>query len=203
MTTAAIILAGGRASRLGMPKGHVRLGGRTLVERALDAVGHLPSVVVGPADVGDAMAAHPAACLTREDPPFAGPAAALAAGVDDLDGRGIDATWVLVLACDLVHAPEAAALLLDAPRARDGSILLDADGAPQWLCGLYRGRPLRARIADLRAADGLASASARALLGDLDLVRIPDPADLARDIDTPADLSRALALAASAPLALP
>lgn len=203
MTTAAIILAGGRASRLGTPKGHVRLGGRTLVERALDAVAHLPSVVVGPGDLGDAVAAHPAASLTREDPPYAGPAAALAAGTDELERRGVAPTWLLVLACDLVRAAEAAALLLDAPRGADGSILIDAGGAPQWLCGVYRVGPLRARIADLRAADALASAPARALLGGLDLARIPDPASLTQDIDTPADLARALSLSAPAPLPLP
>ena len=78
----AIILAGGRSSRLGgVPKSGLIFDGATLLERSLraaDAAGRI--VVVGP-DPGDL----PDGVLScREDPPFAGPAAAIAAGLGAL-----------------------------------------------------------------------------------------------------------------------
>ena len=75
----AIILAGGRSSRLGgVPKSGLIYDGATLLERSLRAAGAAGrTVVVGP-DPGDL----PDGVLScREDPPFAGPAAAIAAGL--------------------------------------------------------------------------------------------------------------------------
>ncbi|WP_043436145.1 NTP transferase domain-containing protein, partial [Arthrobacter sp. I3] len=74
----AIILAGGRSSRLGgVPKSGLIYDGATLLERSLRAAGAARrTVVVGPDPGG-----LPGGVLTcREEPPFAGPAAAIAAG---------------------------------------------------------------------------------------------------------------------------
>ncbi|MCV7084044.1 NTP transferase domain-containing protein [Mycolicibacterium insubricum] len=71
----AIVLAGGRARRLdGADKPNLLVGGRRLIDVALDAVaGAAHIVVVGPSrDLPEAV------IQTREDPPFAGPAAAVA-----------------------------------------------------------------------------------------------------------------------------
>ena len=47
--TAAVLLTGGRGSRLGgVDKGALRLGGSTLLVRALDALEGVPTVLVGP-----------------------------------------------------------------------------------------------------------------------------------------------------------
>lgn len=108
----AVVLAGGRARRLGgVSKPDVAVGGRRLLDRTLEAtVGAREVVVVGPAEV-----APPGVRVTREDPPGGGPVAGLAAGLAALpDG----AAWVLVLACDLPRVAGAVGDLLTA--ARDG-----------------------------------------------------------------------------------
>ena len=77
---AAVLLTGGRGSRLGgADKGALRLGGGTLLEHALGALRGLPVVVVG--DDGPWRAAHPGVTAVREQPPFAGPAAAAVAAL--------------------------------------------------------------------------------------------------------------------------
>src|SRR5690606_32944159 len=76
----AVILAGGAARRMGgADKPGLRVGDRTLLERAADAVrAHAPEarvVVVGP------ERDSPRALYTREDPPGGGPVPALGAGL--------------------------------------------------------------------------------------------------------------------------
>ncbi|GAB3162627.1 hypothetical protein GCM10027059_15680 [Myceligenerans halotolerans] len=85
----AIVLAGGRASRLGgATKPGLLSGGVPLLHLALDAAqGARRIAVVGPDDLAGVIAAHPAAprtVLTREDPPFGGPVAGIAAAFDAL-----------------------------------------------------------------------------------------------------------------------
>ena len=182
----AIVLAGGRGARLGGDKATVRLGGERLVDRAVTgarAAGAGAVVVVGP------PAAVPTGCrAAREDPPFGGPLAALAAGLPLLDAEGS----VLLLSCDLEDPAGAAARLAAESLGpdEDAVVLRDPAGRAQWLAGRYgtvalaravarcgepAGRPLRAALAALR-------------------VRYLDvPAELAADIDTPDDLARARA----------
>lgn len=191
---AAIILAGGRARRLGTPKPAVRLNGETLLDRALRATSGMAVVVVGPGELAPSVASHPAATVTREEPPFAGPAAAVAAGLDELARRMSHAGRVLVLACDLALASEAAAMLLavsDRNPDGDGVVLTDPSAHRQWLCGIYRAEALRASADRLRTAGALPSAPARSLFGGLRLHEVPDPGGLSDDIDTPADLAAA------------
>ena len=86
----AVILAGGRAERLdGASKPDLVVGGRSLLATAIAAARGAACeriVVVGPPEL------EAAGCLVvREDPPFGGPVAALAAGLDALGppgGRG-------------------------------------------------------------------------------------------------------------------
>ena len=79
---AAVILAGGQGRRLGgRDKPALLVGGRTLLDRALDAVSGVPVVVVGP------PRALPAGVFrVAEDPPGGGPAAAVAAGLRRVAG---------------------------------------------------------------------------------------------------------------------
>src|SRR6476661_8075337 len=108
----AIILAGGRSSRLGgVPKAGLIYDGATLLERSLLAAGAAArTVVVGP-DPGNL----PDGVLScREDPPYAGPAAAIAAGLGALavnrasrHGAVVQPPFVLVLACDMPRSAAA------------------------------------------------------------------------------------------------
>jgi molybdopterin-guanine dinucleotide biosynthesis protein A len=172
----AIVLAGGRARRLGgVDKTALVLDGATLLARAVaaaHAVGARP-VVVGPERPG--LAAE----WVREDPPFGGPVAAIAAALPH-----VAADWVLVLAGDLLRPDEVAAALITAASDDDGCLLADPEGHPQWLCGVYRVAALREALTALDAPEG---ASMKSFLGGLRLARHPVALTVIADVDTPAD----------------
>ncbi|MEU4337703.1 NTP transferase domain-containing protein [Micromonospora lupini] len=94
-TYAAVVLAGGAARRMGgVDKPALPVGGRSMRDRVLAAVGDAaPRVLVGPGD-GVAEGVR----VTREDPPGGGPVAATAAGLALLDP---ETTLVALLAADL------------------------------------------------------------------------------------------------------
>ncbi|MFC4613345.1 molybdenum cofactor guanylyltransferase [Cellulomonas algicola] len=78
MTFDAVVLAGGRAQRLGgADKGSVVVAGRALVDHALAAVADARTVVV----VGPPSVARPGVPTVQESPAFGGPVAGLAAGL--------------------------------------------------------------------------------------------------------------------------
>ncbi len=182
VTVDAILLAGGRASRVdGAAKPLFEVNGRTLLRAGFDAVrarGARTIVVVGPRLDDDL-----AVTWVREDPPFGGPVAALIAALPH-----VDAEEVLVLACDLPTAVPAVAALPDPLEPETDGACLD-DGRRQWLIGRYRSAALRAAASVL--PDGGQDASMRALLGALRIAPIAvDPA-LTRDVDTWDDLRAA------------
>lgn len=181
--TAAILLAGGRGSRMGgVHKPLLQVGGTTLLDAAVAAAraaGCDPIVVVGPVDD-----AHADLTWVREDPPFGGPAAAILAALPRITG---DRT--LVLACDLPRVADAVRVLVEAPFVADGLCLADASRRPQWLTGLYRTEALRA--AATKMPDAGRDASVRSLLGALAITLVTASDDLAFDIDTWDDLSMA------------
>lgn len=179
--TAAIILTGGRASRLGgVDKAAIEIDGIALVDHVYAAVQDCaPIVAVGPVSTG-----RTGVQVVREDPPFGGPVAAIAAGVAALEGSDAAETWIL--ACDLPLAPALVARLsmIPLPADADAVIAVDADGREQWLAGRYRLRPLRRALAQF---SDLSGASVRALVAPLNLHTVPDDGD-ARDLDTWADI---------------
>lgn len=182
----AIVLAGGRASRLGgVDKPQLVVGAARLLDHAVRAVSWCdPIVVVGPtapvaADV----------VWTRETPEFGGPTAAIAAGL-----ALIDREEVCIVAADTPRAVDAVALLRGRRTGEvDGVCLADATGRPQWLLGRYRTDALRAAIRTL--PDSGRNASIRSLLAGLHLAVVPAD-DLVADVDTWDDLERARALIA-------
>ncbi|ROS76581.1 molybdenum cofactor guanylyltransferase [Cellulomonas sp. PhB143] len=190
----AVVLAGGRATRLGTPKPGLLVAGVPLLDhvlRATSAAGR--TVVVGPDDV-----ARPGVLVAREDPPFGGPVAATGAGLESLETLGRDGraarAWVLLLACDVPDAADAVPGLLGwaaSPGAEgyDGAHLV-LEGRDQWLVGVYRRGALRDALDRVRAGAGtLTGASVRGLLGHLRLRGLDDATGASRDIDTPADLA--------------
>jgi molybdopterin-guanine dinucleotide biosynthesis protein A len=139
----AIVLDGGRGSRLGAPsKPEFVLGGRRLVDVAQSAVRSARRIVlVGPGPAPEGV------LLTREDPPFGGPVEAVAAGFAALP---VHAAWTVLLACDLPGAEAGVARLLsaDPEPADDGVCLVGGDGRLQWLLGCYRSDALAQRLAN-------------------------------------------------------
>jgi molybdenum cofactor guanylyltransferase len=195
---AAIVLAGGRAARLGgLDKGALEIGGRTLLARVLDAVatagiGAWRTVVVGgEGPLPDGVR------RTREEPAFGGPLAALGAGLALLAGDDTDATdEVLVLACDLPRAASLVALLpAEVPAGSDGVVVRDGAGRDQWLAARYRVLALREAVSAVATTSptGLTGLPLRAAVGRLRLLRVDDDGGASLDIDTPADLARARA----------
>jgi molybdopterin-guanine dinucleotide biosynthesis protein A len=181
----AILLTGGRAARMGRPdKPGLAVGGRPLVARVAAAVADARRLVV----VGPAYGV-PAAVVTREDPPGAGPVAAIAAGLVH-----IDAPYVAVLAADLPFLDPATVLGLRADAVgREVALLVDDGGRDQLLCAVWRTSALAAAVGALPAVAG---APVRTLLDRLTLVarRTVSPAAGPPpwfDCDTPADLARA------------
>jgi molybdopterin-guanine dinucleotide biosynthesis protein A len=192
----AVILAGGKSTRLGgVPKAQLRYDGATLLQRAVAAArGAGRAVVVGP-DPGTL----PDGTLTaREDPPFAGPAAAIAAGLAALEGQVNEAQngqspsakrapWVLVLACDMPMAAAAVPVLLQELAGREGTegaMSISADGRRQPLLGIYRVSALQREVQTAAEQGGLANAAVFRLLARLDLLAVPVPAGSTDDVDT-------------------
>lgn len=182
MSVDAVLLAGGRGSRVGgavKPLFEVR--GSTLLRAAIDAVraGGARRVIVAAPVLDDAIEVT----WVREDPPFGGPVAGIVAALD-----AVDADEVYVVACDLPTAGPAVAALPDRlPPGVDG-VCLD-DGRRQWLIGRYRTAALRAAASGL--PDRGRDASMRALLGGLAIATVAASPDLTRDIDTWDDLEAA------------
>ena len=197
----AVILAGGRATRLGgVPKPTVVLDGATLLDHALAAARDARrTVVVGPDPV---LPPGRDVLVAREDPPFGGPVAGLDAGLRALDaasgpGRGRQAPpWVLVLAVDVPRAGDAVPLLRAAVDRTDddpdGAYLV-REGHAQWLVGLYRRDALRRAldaVAGPGAPDRLAGVPVRRLVAELSCVEVPDHDAVSADVDTWDDLRR-------------
>ena len=181
----ALILAGGRSSRLGgVPKEGLFFHGDTLLQRSLAAAsGAIRTVVVGP-DPG----ALPAGVLScREQPEFAGPAAAVAAGLEALAQAGSERTYTLVLACDMpkvTAAVEALAAALAGDTRADAIIACSEDGRAQQLAGFYRTGVLKRAARELASRGALNNGSMRALLASLDVQLVTVPAGSTADVDT-------------------
>ena len=189
----AVVLAGGLARRLeGVDKPALEIGGLTLLDRVLEACVDARSVVC----VGPHRTTRRTVRWTREDPPGAGPVAALAAGLATVAGAGAGgpgaAPRVVLLAADLplldarlVHS------LWTNSRGHDGAVLVDPGGRDQWLAACYSRRVLETRIAEQAARHGgtAAGLSLRGLLAGLDLARVPDRDGQSFDCDTWEDVS--------------
>ncbi len=172
---AAVILTGGTGSRLGgADKSALVYAGRSLLARALAAVGLAgETVVVGPEQPTDRPVR-----FAREEPPLGGPAAGLLAGRDALTHP---ADLLVVLAVDMpLVGRDTVARLVAAASGRDGAFLADDSGRRQ-LAGVLRVAALDAARPERGAEAGL---PLHRLLATLDLATLPAAADEGRDVDT-------------------
>ena len=183
----AIVLAGGRSSRLsGTPKSALLFGGASLLQRTVGAASIARRiVVVGEAAMLELAGPLPDAVLvTREDPPFGGPAAGIGAGMAALAGSS---DFTLVLACDMPEVGAAVRELLAAVRpGSDGAVAIDARQHPQHLVAVYN----TARLADALTGRSLDGLSVRALASSLRLDPVDAPPGSTDDVDTWADAER-------------
>ncbi|MEV6429371.1 NTP transferase domain-containing protein [Nocardia sp. NPDC051463] len=189
MTAAdAIILAGGRASRMGgVDKPAIVIGGRSMLDAALAAVaGCVRIVVVGPQRPELSSAIQ----QVREVPPGSGPVAAVDAGLRALGAAA--SPLVVVLAADMPFLT--AAVVVDLIRhatesGADAVFAADESGRPQYLTGVWRRSALAAALAKL---DSLVNQPMKALVPtDTATVAMPGIADC----DTDEQVRRARAAA--------
>lgn len=175
----AVVLAGGRAERLGgLDKASAEIGGRTLLALALDALVDAAEVVV----VGQQVPTERPVSFVLESPRWGGPVAALLTGCDLLL-RSTE--LVVVTAVDMPQLTHATVRRLCAgAEGRDGAVLVGPDGRRQLALALRRDR-LDAVRPDLGGQHGM---SVRALLADLDLAEVAAIDREHRDVDTWADL---------------
>ncbi|MFW6773464.1 NTP transferase domain-containing protein [Nocardioides sp. CPCC 205120] len=188
---AGVVLAGGRGSRLGgVEKARLVVGGRTLLDRALDACAATTEVVV----VGPVVPTERPVTFVREEPAYGGPAAGLLAGVAAL-GDAVDR--VVVLAVDMPHVTAATVTRLvaalggaggpagpdgadGADGGADGAVLLAPDGRRQLAMALD--------VAAVRAAapppGDRAGLPVHVLVGGLRLVEVPAREREGEDVDT-------------------
>ena len=187
----AVVLAGGKAARLGgQAKPQLEVGGRTMLAAVLAAVDDAAvRVVVGPPQPLPAGVRQ-----VREQPPRGGPVAALRAGLAEAS-----TDVVAVLAGDLPFLTGAVISDLRGRLTGDGVLVVDDGGRDQYLLGVWRTAALRAATADVRGPTSL-----RRVLAPLAVVRYRPPVPPGTpppwtDCDTPADLVRARAAAGDAP----
>jgi molybdopterin-guanine dinucleotide biosynthesis protein A len=193
----AIVVAGGRSSRLGTgaDKTRLLLDGRSLLDRVLTAVVDARHRVV----VGEPRPVVVDAVWARENPVGGGPAAGVVAGLES-----VTAPIVMLLAGDLPGVGAATVHRLlgalgsgdgssdgsgDGDGPYDGAILVDADGRRQHLTCAVATDALR-RSAAARAS--WHDAAMYELLAPLRLRPVAVRGHEANDIDTPADLSDAI-----------
>ncbi len=176
----AIVLAGGAASRMGgADKAMLRVGGRPLIERVLEAVAGAGSIIV----VGPRRGAEGRALVVQEEPPGAGPVAALACGL-----HRVGAERVAVVAADMPFLKaDTVARLHHALGNGDGALLCDEAGRFQPLAAVYNTSALRVALAPVSELSGVSLFGA---LRGLNLVTVQDEV-ASIDCDTRQDLQAA------------
>jgi molybdenum cofactor guanylyltransferase len=186
------VLAGGASRRMGEPKATVELAGRTLLARTVAAVaaaGLEPVVVAKPTSP-----LPPVECRVLAEPaeplhPLCGIVTALAAGA----GRG-----VVVVACDMPLVPPKLLGWL-AGLDPEPAVVCEVAGRLEPLLARYEPESAAALAAALDGGDSMRAAVAALaprVIGEAELRRFGDPARIAFNVNSPADLVRAHALLA-------
>lgn len=184
----AVVLTGGRSSRLGgRHKPAIRVGGRTVIDRVVSAVltaePQAEVILVGPRDgLSDPLRDRVSA--VRERPPLSGPLAAIAAAADVIPPS---AEAVVLLGGDypMLSADTIARLAARAGSGADVVSCEDSTGRLQHLCSAFRVEALRRRLA---AIGDPRNVPLRALFAHTSPQLIECGDDELRDIDTPSDL---------------
>lgn len=166
MTLTAIVLCGGRSTRMGRDKGELAFGGETIVQRIIRIAGTIADrvIVAGRRDQ-HAASVHDA---VEDQGPLAGIAAGLRSSTTDLN---------LVIACDMPLINAAVLQRLVEEIGDHDACVAVVDGHASALCGVYR-----SRIAG--DAEALLAAGERRVMRLLDRVQTKRvDAALFRDID--------------------
>lgn len=166
----AVVLCGGRSSRMGRDKASLRFGSETLLERMLRLVAEVTPRIVVAAAPGQVVPAGPVVC--QDVSAESGPVPAL------LDAAGhLDTDLVCVVACDMpLLQPSLLSALVDWSAGWDAAVPVVGRRVPT--CAVY------ARGALLAARAQLGDARNKSLLAVLELMRVRDVGEeLLRSVD--------------------
>lgn len=122
---AAVILAGGRGTRMGgADKGLVEYQGRPLIEWILDVIRpQVDEVLISANRNLETYAGYGCRVLPDTLPDFPGPLAGVLAAMN-----AVTAEWLLVVSCDTPHLPDDLVRhLLDAAQAENAALAVAAD----------------------------------------------------------------------------
>lgn len=177
---AAIVLAGGKSSRMGVPKPGLLRDGIPLLRQVVAACSG-EVIVVGPDELAELGLG--AVRIVREDPPGGGPVAGIEAGL-----RVVTDDVVQLLACDLPQAGAIVAALdqADWPEGVDAVVPRASDGWPQFLAGRYRTDAVRRALAGT-----VRDVSVRRALQGITRCEVAIPDSLLADIDDPTQAAAA------------
>jgi molybdopterin-guanine dinucleotide biosynthesis protein A len=193
----AVVLAGGRARRLGgADKPMLEVGGIPLLDRVLDAcaqAGAQHAIVVGP----ERPIAHTVTWVS-EQPPGSGPTAALATALQFCSHEwiGVFAADLPFLDADTIHSLWITIESVESDH--DGAVVLDEDGREQWLAGLYRRASLEKAVARI-GDDHMVGLPLRRLVGELHLLHVKGRSRALMDCDTWEDVDSARRIADDGP----
>jgi molybdopterin-guanine dinucleotide biosynthesis protein A len=158
--TSAVILAGGRSSRMGLPKAALPFGPSTILERLIDTLGGaFAEVIVVAAPLSDEPFSiehalrertgaagrtrpdQPVVMVERDDAAFEGPVGALRRGLTRARGA-----IVFACSCDLPLLRSDLASALCAMIENNDAVIPLVTGVPQPLCAAYRPAPAIAAL---------------------------------------------------------
>ncbi|MDA2962998.1 MAG: molybdenum cofactor guanylyltransferase [Actinomycetota bacterium] len=185
-SASVIILSGGTSTRFGSDKSAALIGGESLIARILRSIPKgFEIIIVGP----DPNIYSSQYLCVVEKPMGGGPVAALKAGLDIAASH-----MVALIATDMPFAPPRVINLLNYMRAHDDAVMyVDDKGFKQPLAALYRVESLERAFAEMGEVDGK---SMKELISHLRVQEVLMSDEVARallDIDTQADLDRAIA----------
>ena len=188
---AAIVLAGGRSSRMGEPKALLDWHGEPLVHHVAGILAQVCRPVIVVAAAGQSVPLPQGVEIAVDAAPGRGPLEGVAAGIRALDGRS-QAIFLAAVDLPLLH-PAFVGQMLTALPGFDAAVAV-ADGRDQPLAAAYDARLLE------RAPQLLAAGEARVtallehgLIRRLTVAELVEP-DSLRNVNTQAEYRRLLAL---------
>ncbi len=198
MSLGAVVVCGGRSSRMGRPKASLPFGPERLLQRVVRLVGEAVGPIVVVAAPGQELPDLPPSVRVVRDPVEGrGPLQGIAAGIEAL-GDGV--AFAYATATDVPFLVPGWIGRLAASIGDDDLAIPEAEGYLQPLAALYRRSTVLPAVVALLAADRLRPAylieSVRARVIGADSLREVDPDLLTlRNLNTPDDYREALRVA--------
>jgi molybdenum cofactor guanylyltransferase len=152
MTSGAVVLCGGKSTRMSTPKALLPFGPETMLQRVVRLLSDVASSIVVVAAVGQPLPELPRQVIvTRDEQEGRGPLEGLRAGLKALPVQ-VDAAYVT--SCDVpLLEPAFVREMLDFANGFDIAVM-EIDGFPHPLSAVYR-RAVLPHVEDLLAADRL------------------------------------------------